>query len=314
VKQGGRAAGARLWWAQGPLALVAGFAVVIAGCSTSTNPSSSINHRTSTHKRAPVPTVTAVAPTSGPTAGGTTVTVTGTGFTGATKVAFGPVAATSFTVVSDTKITAVSPVEAASMQTIFVTTSGGTSTPVVAVATFFFDAPVPTVTVVAPTSGPTAGGTTVTITGSGFIGAGAVAFGPVPATSFSVVSDSEITAVAPAQAASTRAVFVTTAGGTSAPLAGDEFNYKGPAPSITTIAPTSGPTAGGTTVTVTGTGFTGATKVAFGPVPATSFTVVSDTEITAVAPAQAAGTRAVTVTTSGATNAPAAGDLFSYKP
>ena len=50
----------------------------------------------------PYTTVTGVSPTSGPTAGGTTVTITGTGFTGATKVLFGAVAATSFTVVSST--------------------------------------------------------------------------------------------------------------------------------------------------------------------------------------------------------------------
>jgi len=117
------------WRAQGPLALVAGFAVVIAGCATSTNPSSSIDHRTPAHKAAQVPTVTAVAPTSGPTAGGTTVTITGTGFTGATKVAFGPVAATGFTVVSDTKIIAVAPAQAAGTRAVTVTTSGATNAP-----------------------------------------------------------------------------------------------------------------------------------------------------------------------------------------
>ena len=194
VHQGGRASGARPCRAQGPLALVATFAVVIAGCSTSTDASTSTTHRTSTHTRAPVPTVTTITPTSGPTAGGTTVTINGTGFTGATRVAFGPVPASSFTVVSDTKITAVAPAEAASMQTIFVTTAGGTSTPVVAVAVFYFDAPVPTVTAVAPTSGPTAGGTTVTITGTGFTGAGEVTFGSVATTSFTVVSDTKIIA------------------------------------------------------------------------------------------------------------------------
>ena len=47
------------------------------------------------------PSVTAVTPGSGPTTGGTTVTITGTGFSGVTKVAFGAVLATSFTVVSD---------------------------------------------------------------------------------------------------------------------------------------------------------------------------------------------------------------------
>ena len=51
----------------------------------------------------------------------------------------------------------------------------------------------------------------------------------------------------------------------------------GPAPVVTSISPTSGPAAGGTTVTITGTAFTGATGVKFGTTPASSFTVNSAT-------------------------------------
>jgi hypothetical protein len=51
----------------------------------------------------------------------------GTGFTGATKVFFGAIAATSFTVVSSTEITAVSPAQAAELHNIYVTTPDGTS-------------------------------------------------------------------------------------------------------------------------------------------------------------------------------------------
>ena len=56
-----------------------------------------------------VPTITAVTPATGPAGGGTAVTITGTGFMGAQAVDFGSVAASSFTVVSDTSITAVTP-------------------------------------------------------------------------------------------------------------------------------------------------------------------------------------------------------------
>ena len=75
----------------------------------------------------PVPVVTGISPTSAALAGGTIVTITGTGFTGATKVDFGAVAATSFTVVSDTEITAVSPAQAVGTHDVLVTTPGGTS-------------------------------------------------------------------------------------------------------------------------------------------------------------------------------------------
>ena len=170
----------------------------------------------------------------------------------------------------------------------------------------------PAVTAISPTSGPTAGGTTVTITGTGFTGATKVLFGAVAATSFTVVSDTQITAVSPAQAAGTHSIYVTTPGGTSAPVSGDQFTYAVPHPAVTAISPTSGPTAGGTTVTITGTGFTGATKVLFGAVAATSFTVVSDTQITAVSPAQAAATHNIYVTTPSGTSAAVAADQFTY--
>ncbi len=305
------------WRRKDPLALVAALAVAIAGCSTSANHNASANHHTSTtsQPKAVLPTVTGIAPQSGTTAGGTIVTISGTGFTGTTKVAFGPVAVPKFTVISDTEITAVSPPQAASVQDIFVTTAAGTNQLVVTVDPFSYVAPIPTVTGVVPPTGSPAGGTTVTITGTGFTGAGRVAFGTVPARSYTVVSDTEITAVTPPQATGPRAVSVTTTGGTNLPAGVvDQFTFAGPVPTVTGVAPSSGTPAGGTTVTITGTGFTTTTKVTFGAVPARSYTVVSDTEITAVSPAQATGTRGIVVTTTGgASKSAGAVDKFTYK-
>ena len=68
-------------------------------------------------------------------------------------------------------------------------------------------------------------------------------------------------------------------------------------PTVTTVSPTAGPVGGGTTVTITGTGFTGANAVAFGATPAIAFTVNSPTTITATAPAHASGVVDVSVTT-----------------
>jgi hypothetical protein len=107
-------------------------------------------------------------------------------------------------------------------------------------------------------------------------------------------------------------VFVTTPGGTSATSPPDRFTYRVPIPVVTALSPTTGPPAGGTVVVVTGTSLTGSTKVRFGPVAATSFTVVSDSEITAVAPPQAAGSRYVFVTTPGGTSATSPADKFTY--
>ena len=93
---------------------------------------------------------------------------------------------------------------------------------------------VPTITGVDPTSGPIAGGTTVTVTGTNFTGASAVDFGTSAATSFSVVSDTQITATTPAGTAGPTGVSVTTVGGTATDSGG--FTYVCQAPVITSAA------------------------------------------------------------------------------
>ncbi|SDL84989.1 Uncharacterized protein YhjY, contains autotransporter beta-barrel domain [Janthinobacterium sp. OK676] len=171
--------------------------------------------------------------------------------------------------------------------------------------------PPPTITGVSPASGPTTGGTSVTITGTGFTGATAVKFGATNATGYTVNSATQITATAPAGSAGTVNVTVTTAGGTSATGAANQFTYI-PAPTVTSISPTAGPTAGGTSVTITGTGLTGTTAVTFGATAATGFTVNSATQITATAPAGSAGTVNVRVTTTGGTSATSAANQYTY--
>jgi len=69
-------------------------------------------------------------------------------------------------------------------------------------------------------------------------------------------------------------------------------------PAIKTFTPTSGPV--GTSVTITGTSFTGASKVTFGGIASTSFTVNSDTQVTAVVPTGAV-TGKIAITTPGGT-------------
>jgi hypothetical protein len=89
------------------------------------------------------------------------------------------------------------------------------------------------------------------------------------------------------------------------------FGHPSP-PTVTAVSPSSGTPAGGTTVTVTGTNLTGATAVAFGSVPATAVTVASASQLTATAPAEAAGTVNITVTTPGGTSAISSADRFTY--
>ena len=135
--------------------------------------------------------------------------------------------------------------------------------------------PVPTITSFTPASGPV--GTAVTITGTGLTGATDVSFGTVPASSFTVDSDTQITALVPA-GFDKAIILVTTPGGTAKSVG---MNFRVP-PSITSFTPTSGPV--GTAVTITGSVFSGATAVKFGTILATSFTIDSDTQITAIVP------------------------------
>jgi ubiquitin len=83
-----------------------------------------------------------------------------------------------------------------------------------------------------------------------------------------------------------------------------------PYPSVSSVTPTSGSTAGGTSITIAGANFTGATAVSVGGNACTNVSVVSATSITCATPAGAAGPASVLVTTPGGTNA--ANTLFTY--
>ncbi|TMK99114.1 MAG: hypothetical protein E6G34_06355 [Actinobacteria bacterium] len=86
-----------------------------------------------------------------------------------------------------------------------------------------------------------------------------------------------------------------------------------PAPTVTGLSPNGGPEAGGTPVSITGSGFSGATAVKFGGHVAASFTVNSASSITAVS-AAGTGTVDVTVTGPNGTSAATSVDTFSYWP
>jgi hypothetical protein len=83
------------------------------------------------------------------------------------------------------------------------------------------------------------------------------------------------------------------------------------APTVSGVTPNSGPTAGGTAVTISGTGFNCVTGVAFGGVPATGVTTVSPTEVTATSPA-GTGAVNVTVTNCNGTSPTSTLDTFTY--
>jgi hypothetical protein len=167
---------------------------------------------------AAAPTISSFTPSFG--TAGTTATITGTNFTGATAVNFGGAAATSFTINSPTSITAVVSKGQSSGGIISVTTPGG-----IATKGGFLVIQNSTISSFKPTNA--GAGRTVTITGNNFIGATGVSFGDTAATSFTVVDNTTIKAVVGEGASGS--VSVTNTVGTSTKA---DFNFI-PKPKIT---------------------------------------------------------------------------------
>ena len=256
----------------------------------------------------PKPAPLSLSPNYGSVAGGTFVTLLGSGFTNATAVTFGGQAA-QFDVVSDGRIVAVSPPAPGGTPQavdIIVTTPIGISTAVPQDG--FTYAAAPAVSKLTPSEAPYLGGTAVVIGGSGFSGADAVLFGVTPAV-FQVWSDGVVTATAPPGIGLVQ-VAVRTTRGVSAAGPASQFTYTA-IPAVAQLTPQSGPAAGGTSVVINGQGLTGATTVAFGGVVAPAFTVDSDTQITAISP-PGSGVVDVTVTTSGGVSPVTVVDRFTY--
>jgi hypothetical protein len=171
-------------------------------------------------------TITKLSPNKGPAAGGTTVTITGTNFTGTTAVTFGSVSATSFKVKSATLLTAVAPPEVAKAVDVTVTTPNGTS--VISSLDHFKFGP-PTVTKLSASSGSILGGATITVTGTGF-GLGAEAtlfkFATTEATTVNCISNTTCTVVVPSHAAGVVDVTATVSGQSSPKGVADQYTYS----------------------------------------------------------------------------------------
>ncbi len=292
------------------------------------------------------PTITAITPNTGPTPGGTLVTITGTGFNGLfggytsncpawtmdnstnpptmvppsplpgpaplpdhpLPVMFGSRPALSCSVISDTQMTAVSPPIAVGgpVQVTLNHWTNGPS-PFTTAANFNY-VQGPVVTAISPNSGPPQGGTVVTVSGSGFAPGAAVKFGATDAAFVQYVSPTQLQVTSPAGNGQVD-ILVTVAGTASPAVPADLFSYN--APTVTSVVPNAGPPAGGTVVTINGTNFTTTATVQFGAntVP---ITFISPVQIQATAPAGSIGAVDVRVTTNSGQSATSPDDLFTY--
>jgi len=172
-------------------------------------------------------------------------------------------------------------------------------------------APAPRVTAISTTEGPTAGGTFVTITGTGLTLVDHVYFGSAQGTISSIIGDTSITAVSPMSSAGPVYVTVHSPGGTSATASNLQFTFVAP-PTLSGLSPNSGGINGGTYVTITGTNLSTVMMVKFGDTVA-GFIPGSDTSITAISPGEGnPDTVAVTVVTVGGTTPGTPADVFTY--
>lgn len=232
-----------------------------------------------------------LSPTSGRTAGGTAVTITGTGgsLTTTTSVKFGLANATIVGSPTATTVDVTAP-SGSGVVPVTVTTSGGTSAP----ANYFY-VPPPIITAISPTYGLVAGGDSITIAGQNLSNATAVNFGPGNPGTITTNSAGAVAVSTPAGTGSV-SVSVTTTGGS-----GDGFIFTFcDLPTVTaptTADPASGSETGGNMISITGTHLSITTSVTIDgtPVP---FMVASDAELAAIVPA-GTGTVDLEVTTTG---------------
>ncbi len=229
-------------------------------------------------------TLESLTPLSGPIAGGTELTITGSRFAEGASVTVDGIPATDVQVPDGTTITATTPA-GLNLYAVDVTVTVPGEQPVTLNNVFTYLAPPDqSVREVQPAKGAQVGGETVVIKGKGFIDGVKVAFNLVLATDVVVLNSSTITVTTPAGPLGP--VNVNVRNPDKEPLVLiDGFTYVDTAPRVVSaVRPGRGTTAGGTKVTVIGSGFAQGAKVVFGGQAATSVKVVSSTRITAVTP------------------------------
>lgn len=244
------------------------------------------------------PTITSISPNIGATAGGTRITILGTDFLSGALVFVGGAAASEVVVVSSTQITAVAPARSQGNAAVLVVNSDNGA--VSLVGAFFYEAATAPLALgsLSPASGPSRGGTSMTIAGTGFRGLPTVLFNGTPATNVTLTGSSLVTLRTPPGVPGVVTITLTNPDGVTISAA-RAFSYEAGRLEVLSISPGGGPVAGGSVVRISGNAFASGAAVTFGATPARDVVVVNSTTITAVSPIQAAGIVAVMVSNLG---------------
>jgi hypothetical protein len=241
----------------------------------------------------PAPTISSVSPSSGPVAGGTAVTISGINFRPGAQVQFGSPLAVTSQVVSTTQIQATTPAEASG--SVSVTVQNSDMQAATAADAFQFIAPLQVATTILPV-GAVGNSYSSALTASGGVPpySWSQSGGSLPAglqlNALGTITGSPILAGAFSFAARVQDKAASTSSSNlSLNISPD------PPPTVASVSPSSGPSEGGTTVTISGGNFRPGAEVTFGNSTATSLQVLSASEIQAVTPAESSGTVSVSV-------------------
>lgn len=221
------------------------------------------------------PSLSSVTPSSGPLAGSTSVSLSGQNFSTGMSVSIGGVACSSVAVSSSTSATCTTGANSIGAKDVVITDSEGNSDTLFSGFTY---RTTPSVTGISPSEGSTLGGTTVTISGTGFFSGATVTINSVSCTSVNVTSSTSLTCLTGAQGAGgPYTVSVTNDDGQAG--SGGSFTYSLP-PTVTSVTPNFGAIAGGTNITISGSNFAGPAGVSINGILCSSVTVVDPNTIT----------------------------------
>ena len=273
------------WTASGVTAVLISCVVILGhtGCDAATSLVSSLAGLP--------PAVNSASPQTGSVAGGTEVTIQGDGFQSSTSVLFGDTVAASVRVVNEGLIIATTPPHAAGAVPIVLALPNGSKSSTAYTFTYADSSstgkPLPvTVGSIVPASGPTGGGSRLTVSGANFESGMVVLVGALLGTDVTVIDSQTFTVVTPAQAAGTVDVVIRASEGRTAVVPA-AFTYQ--AASVDSLSPVSGPSDGGTKVTITGAHFAQGTSVLFGSAVGSGVDVINESTLTVVTPKHSAG-------------------------
>ena len=236
------------------------------------------------------PILSSVMPSAGPPAGGTLVTLSGTYFDSTADVLIDTTACLDVNIVSTTEITCVTPAHDPGPVNITIIQSGNST---VTLADAFTYQAGPSIVSVSPSAGALNGGTTIVISGSGFDFRASITLGGTPCSAV-LFSETQLTCTTPPHAAGTVDVAVTNPSGQSVLLSGG-YTFES-APEIDSISPTTGPVAGGTSLTISGNQLLASATVLIGGYPCSSIQVTPPHTIECTSPLHSPGPADVEVT------------------